>query len=116
MNSDQMLSAVMSAIDTKVINICEIVKNKFVSYIKYEFTITNMELAAKTKKHGYNFKTLPDSLIEQIQTDVSRTTEGYAVNIRIGPESFKDADESIVDFFKEYVIKNAQERLTYGVM
>lgn len=102
-------------VDNKMSNLCEDTRRRLKSYIEYEFTIANMELASRQKKHGDDFKSMPDSMVQQIRTSIVKAGNTYSVHLSIGNESLQGVSDDIIDFFKNYVITNAQERLTYGV-
>lgn len=102
-------------VDVKMRELCEETRRKLVSYIEYEFTIANMELASRQKSHGDDFKTLPHEMVEQIRTQVVRAGNIYTVSISIGQESLKGVSERGINFFKEFVLENAKQRLAYGV-
>ena len=58
-------------------------------YIRYEYEISNMELASSWHKHGYDFKMMPESFIEHIQiSPVAIAGDRCSMDITIEPESF----------------------------
>lgn len=101
--------------DEKLKALCEESRKRLLSYIEYEYTIANMELASRAKDHGDDFKTLPHEMIEQIRTSVTSVDGNYKVSLSIGQESLKNVDDDLISFFKTYVLGNASQRLTYGV-
>ena len=97
-------------VDRSMQKICKDYEANLKTYIEYEFSIINAELTMRTKLHGQDFKTMPHQLVEHIKTSISGSNGNYSLNVTVGQEGTKGVEESVVEMFKDYVIKNAQKR------
>lgn len=104
-------NAVQNLVQNRVNEMCQEYGRQLKSYIEYEYTIMNMELASSYKKHGYDFKVIPHQLIEHINVNVSQVGKQYSVTVSIGPEGQKGCSDQLLEFFNIYVMANAQARM-----
>ena len=105
-------SLVMAAADHQIIAAAEDYATMLKDYIQYEYNISNMELAQSWKQHGYEFKMMPESFIRHINiSPVAVDGRRYSLNVVIEPESFKEEPVEKYNFFKQYVINNAMQKI-----
>ena len=102
-------------VDRSMQKLCKEYESKLKTYIEYEFSVINTELTMRTKLHGQDFKTMPHQLVEHVKTSIVGSDGSYDLNITVGQEGTKGVDESIIKMFKDYVIKNAQERTSMSM-
>lgn len=103
---------ILSVADERVRQIADDTAKRLKSYIQYEYIISNMELASSWKRHGYDFKMMPQEFIEHIHiTPVAKHGNRYSLDVAIEAESFKEEDESKIEFFKKYVLGNALSKI-----
>lgn len=88
---------------------------RLISYLKYELLVANTELAISSKDHGYDFKSIPESIVDNIvisQPNVNGRKIGLTVTI---PQyQMKNMSESQILFFKQYILKNAISKIKSG--
>lgn len=86
--------------------------NTLQALIKYEIAVINTELAMRSKKHGYDFKFLSDNYANNIAVGAIEAADGtLSMRITIPQYTFKDASPEEVEFFKNYVLRNAVTKL-----
>lgn len=108
----EMGTVIGSAIKNTASEVSHTYANRLLSLIKAQTTVMNVELASSYKQHGYDFKTIPDSFLENaavLQVNSADGTRSYKVHIPA--ESFHGASKTLVDFFDTYVVKNAMNLL-----
>ena len=103
---------ILDATDRRVREMAFEAANRLKAYIQYEYTISNMELASSWKRHGYDFKMMPQEFIEHIEiTPVARDGNRYSLDVSLPAESFKEVKQDKVDFFKKYALTNAINKI-----
>lgn len=111
--SDQIRTSLVKLCTDKATEIAEEYGRQFVSYIKYEFTVAQMELASSWEKHGYDFKFMPEQFIQNIRTETSQTDTGVSLKVTIPSENFLGESDSKVNFFQTYVVNNAAQKMNF---
>ena len=103
---------ILDAADRRVRELAYEAAKRLKAYIQYEYTISNMELASSWKRHGYDFRMMPQEFIEHIEiTPVARDGNRYSLEVRLPAESFKEQSTDKVDFFKKYALTNAMNKI-----
>ena len=88
---------------------------ELVTYIQLEAQAMNEELVSMTTKHGYDFKSIPDEVINGIIVNpVSDNGENMSIHIQFDPYLLNKCSDQMVDFMKEYIIENATLRFNRG--
>lgn len=113
--SDNMLGELKNMINRTFTEALEEQASSFVAYIKLEAQAMNEELASMTTKHGYDFKSIPDEVLNSIKVDpVVDNGEDMSIHIEFDPYLLNKCSDQMVDFIKEYVIENATLRFNRG--
>ena len=103
---------IMNVVEPRVIEMAQEYAETLKDYIKYEYMMSNIELASSWKMHGYDFKMMPESFIQHIEiSPVSVDGNRYSLEVRVSAESFREESADKYEFFKKYVIGNAMNKI-----
>lgn len=111
-NASEVEASLNSAVDARVRLLADNYARILKSYIDYEYVIANEELASSWKRHGYNFKMMPESFVNGIIIHpVVTNGNRYSVEVSLSASSFQNEPQSKIDFFRTYVLGNALSKL-----
>lgn len=114
MNYDDFKNNMMNKIYRRAAEVIENRAQMLKALFRYEIAIANTELAMRSNKHGYDFKSISDSYAEHVVISPAELDVGSGVvklKFSISNYAFKNASEKEVAFLKEYVLANALQKL-----
>ena len=116
MNAKNLQETLMKKVNQKAEDILMEKSKLFVALLKYEIAVANTEIAMLSEDHGYDFKSIPDSFANSIVLTRSQESNGkVGFSIKIPAHAFKDSSESLVDYFKKYVVANVTTKIRNGI-
>lgn len=116
MNSTDLKERLMGKVMDKAESIIETRARMFTALLKYEIAVANTELAMRSSNHGYDFKFIPEDYANAAVIGQAQREDGQiTMTITIPQHVFKDASDSMIEYFKTYVVANAMAKLRNGV-
>ena len=97
--------------------IAERVGSALRDYIRYEYAVSNMELASVWSKRGYRFQAMPERFVEDVEiSPVVQDGNLYKLEVVIEGKSFANASAAEIEYFKTYPLANALKKISmnYG--
>ena len=115
MNANDLRNRLIQNVYEKAERIIEERGLRLKALLKYEIAVINTELAMRSNNHGYNFKFISDSYVDNIVlSPVYTDSTGVSMRVTIPSHAYKDASEDEVAFVKEFVLANALQKLQRG--
>lgn len=115
MNVENLESNLVNRIYKTAESIIESRARTLTALLKYEIAVANTELAMLSKEHGYDFKFIPEDYANAAMlSPIVRDGGHVSITLTIPPHALKDASESMVEYFKTYIMANAITKLRNG--
>lgn len=116
MNSTDLKSRLMDKVMSKAESIIDSKARMFTALLKYEIAVANTELAMRGKEHGYDFKFIPEDYANAAVIGQAQREDGQiTMSITIPQHALKDASDSMIAYFKTYIVANAMTKLRNGI-
>lgn len=111
MTADEIKDRLIQRVITRAEEILVSKAKTFSSLLKYEITVTNVELAMESDGHGYNFKFIPESYADgAVLSPVVAGEDKLEMKLTIPQHVFKNASDEEIAFFKTFIVPNATKR------
>ena len=93
----------------------QVMANRFQTYLKYEISVSNTELALSNQNHGYDFKSIPDIFADEVVISTPEMNGGkVGLSITIPQQCIDKVSEQQLAYFKKYVLSNVVTKMKNG--